>query len=187
MEVIWTTLVLALVSGALTQAKGRSGSGCRLKGTPRPASFSQPGDFVIGGIFSIHSYMTTTEHNYSSRPEAPYCTGSMDIREVRFARTMVFAIKEINNSSELLPGVTLGYQIHDSCSSVPVAVRLAFQLANGIEPIFFPNQSCSKSATVHAVVGASSSTPSIAISRILGPFGIPQVSFSCPVLQCMFW
>ncbi|KAJ8332196.1 hypothetical protein SKAU_G00428040 [Synaphobranchus kaupii] len=127
----------------------------------------------LGGIFTIHSYVITTEHNYTSRPEAPYCTGSLDFREVRFARTMVFAIKEINNSSELLPGVTLGYQIHDSCSSVLVAVRLAFQLANGIELIFFPNQSCSKSATVHAIVGESSSTPSIAISRILGRFGIP--------------
>ncbi|XP_064158433.1 extracellular calcium-sensing receptor-like [Anguilla rostrata] len=89
---------------------------------------------------------------------------------------MVFAIKEINNSSELLPGVTLGYQIHDSCSSVPVAVKVVFQLVNGIEPVFFPNQSCSKSATMHAVVGESSSTPSIAMSRILGTFGIPQVS-----------
>ncbi|KAJ8332191.1 hypothetical protein SKAU_G00427990 [Synaphobranchus kaupii] len=68
----------------------------------------------------------------------------------------------------------------------PVAVKVAFQLANGIEPIFFPNQSCSKSATVHAVVGASSSTPSIAISRILGPFSIPLVSFSCPFLERMF-
>ncbi|XP_061074039.1 extracellular calcium-sensing receptor-like [Conger conger] len=89
---------------------------------------------------------------------------------------MVFAIKEINNSSELLPGVTLGYQIHDICSSVPVALKVAFQLANGIEPFFFQNQSCSKSATVHAVVGESSSTPSIAMSRLLGPLGIPLVS-----------
>ncbi|XP_061073568.1 extracellular calcium-sensing receptor-like [Conger conger] len=89
---------------------------------------------------------------------------------------MVFAIKEINNSSELLPGVTLGYQIHDACSFVPVAMNVAFQLANGIEPVFFPKQSCSKPATVHAVVGESGSTPSAAMSSILGPFGIPQVS-----------
>ncbi|XP_061074173.1 extracellular calcium-sensing receptor-like [Conger conger] len=89
---------------------------------------------------------------------------------------MVFAITEINNSSELLPGVTLGYEIHDSCSFVPVGVKVAFQLTNGVEPVFFPNQSCSKTGTVHAVVGESGSTPSIAISRILGPFGIPQVS-----------
>ncbi|XP_064158388.1 vomeronasal type-2 receptor 1-like [Anguilla rostrata] len=103
---------------------------------------------------------------------------SLNFRNVRFARTMVFSIKEINNSSELLPGVTLGYQIHDSCASVPVAVKVAFQLVNGIEPVFFPNQFCSKSATVHAVVGDSNSTPTIAMSRVLGPFGIPQVSHS---------
>ena len=111
---------------------------------------------------------------------------SLDFREVRFTMTMVFAINEINSNSELLPGVILGYQIHDSCSFVPVAVKVAFQLANGVEPVFFPNQSCSKSGTVHAVVGESGSTPSIGISRILGPFGIPQVNFSCPVLDSMF-
>ncbi|XP_035240675.1 extracellular calcium-sensing receptor-like [Anguilla anguilla] len=165
------------MAGALTQAKGRSGSGCTLQGTPRPASVSEPGDFVIGGVFTIHYKLITAEHNYTSRPKAPQCTGRLDFRQMRFARTMVFAIKEINNSSELLPGVTLGYQIHDSCASVPVAVKVAFQLANGIEPVFFPTQSCSKSATVHAVVGDSGSTPSIAMSRILGPFGIPQVSY----------
>ncbi|XP_036392204.1 extracellular calcium-sensing receptor-like [Megalops cyprinoides] len=120
--------------------------------------------------------MRTTEHNYTSVPEPLQCTGSLDFRELRFACAMVFAIKEINNSSELLPGVTLGYQIHDSCSSVPMAVKIAFQLANDMDPVFFPNESCSKSATVHAVVGESGSTPSIAMSRILGPFGIPQVS-----------
>ncbi|KAJ8332205.1 hypothetical protein SKAU_G00428130 [Synaphobranchus kaupii] len=119
MEVMWTTLVLALVSGALTLAKGRSESSCRLQGTPRPASFSQPGDFVIGGVFSIHFYVITTEHNYTSRPETPHCTGR--------------------------------YLLHQS--GFQVAVKVAFQLANGIEPIFFPNQSCSKSATVNAVVG----------------------------------
>ncbi|XP_064159229.1 extracellular calcium-sensing receptor-like [Anguilla rostrata] len=169
-------MVLALMAGDLTLAKGSSESGCTLQGTPRHASFSEPGDFVIGGFFNIHYNVITTDNNYTSRPKAPHCTGSLDFREVRFARTMVFAIKEINNSSELLPGVTLGYQIHDSCASVPVAVKVVFQLVNGIEPVFFPNQSCSESTTVHAVVGDSSSTSSIAMSRILGPFGIPQVS-----------
>ncbi|XP_035240673.1 extracellular calcium-sensing receptor-like isoform X1 [Anguilla anguilla] len=164
------------MAGALTLEKGVSGSGCTLLGTARPASLSQPGDFVIGGVFTIHYNFISTEHNYTSQPKAPHCTGRLDFRQMRFARTMVFAIKEINNSSELLPGVTLGYQIHDSCASVPVAVKVAFQLANGIEPVFFPNQFCSKSAIVHAVVGDSSSTPSIAMSRIFGPFGIPQVS-----------
>ena len=55
---------------------------------------------------------------------------SMDTRELRFARAMTFAIDEINSSSDLLPGVALGYKIYDSCSSAPMAVQVAFQFTN---------------------------------------------------------
>ncbi|KAM3875407.1 extracellular calcium-sensing receptor-like [Diretmus argenteus] len=120
--------------------------------------------------------MHTVKHNYTSIPEALRCTGSVDSREVRFSRAMMFAIEEINNSTELLPGVRLGYRIHDSCASVPVAVQAAFQLTNGVQPAFDTGETCSQSGTVTAVVGESGSTPSISTSRIIGPFDIPQVS-----------
>uniref|UniRef100_A0A674BVE5 Extracellular calcium-sensing receptor-like n=1 Tax=Salmo trutta TaxID=8032 RepID=A0A674BVE5_SALTR len=67
---------------------------------------------------------------------------------LRFSRAMIFAVEEINNSSYLLPGVTLGYQVHDSCNSVPMAVKVAFQLANGLDPMFDTGEQCSGSATV---------------------------------------
>ncbi|XP_053478296.1 extracellular calcium-sensing receptor-like [Ictalurus furcatus] len=102
----------------------------------------------------------------------------MDFRELRFARAMEFTIHEINNRTDLLPGITLGYQIHDSCSTVPMAIKVAFQLANGLEPVFNYTDLCSKSAdaAVTAVIGDSASTQSISIARVLGLFGIPQVS-----------
>ncbi|TDH14810.1 hypothetical protein EPR50_G00024790 [Perca flavescens] len=89
---------------------------------------------------------------------------------------MIFAIEEINNSTELLPGIKLGYQIYDSCASVPVAVHVAFQLSNGLDPVFYTGDNCSQSGMVKAVVGETGSTPSISMSRIIGPFNIPQVS-----------
>ncbi|KAM4566693.1 extracellular calcium-sensing receptor-like [Odontesthes bonariensis] len=109
-------------------------------------------------------------------PEPPQCTGSIDARELRFSRAMIFAIEEINNSTELLPGIRLGYQIHDSCGSVPVAVHVAFQLLNGQDPAFHPGENCSRSGMVMGVVGDSGSTPSISMSRIIGSYNIPQVS-----------
>ncbi|XP_049929057.1 extracellular calcium-sensing receptor-like [Epinephelus moara] len=109
-------------------------------------------------------------------PEPLRCTGSIVSRELRFSRAMVFAIKEINNSTELLPGIKLGYQIFDSCASVPVAVHVAFQLSSGPDPVFYTGDNCSQSGMVMAVVGESGSTPSISISRIVGSFNIPQVS-----------
>ena len=100
----------------------------------------------------------------------------IESRELRFSRAMVFAIEEINNSTELLPGIKLGYQIHDSCASVPLTMLVAFQLSNGLEPVFYTGNNCSQSGVVMAIVGESGSTPSISMARIIGSFNIPQVN-----------
>uniref|UniRef100_A0A3Q3GHK5 Extracellular calcium-sensing receptor-like n=1 Tax=Labrus bergylta TaxID=56723 RepID=A0A3Q3GHK5_9LABR len=149
---------------------------CQLQGVTRPPAFSMDGDYIIGGVFSIHYYMHTVKHNYTSLPEPLRCTGSLDSRELRFSRAMVFAIEEINNSTELLPGIKLGYQIHDSCASVPVAVHVAFQLANGLDQVFNTSEKCSQSGMAMAIIGESGSTPSISMSRVISSFAIPQVS-----------
>nr|XP_046245282.1 extracellular calcium-sensing receptor-like [Scatophagus argus] len=134
------------------------------------------GDYVIGGVFSIHRYKQTTENNYTTMPEPLRCPGSIEARELRFSRAMIFAIEEINNSSELLPGIKLGYQIHDSCDAVPLALQEAFELLNGLDPVFYTGDACSQLGAVKAIVGESSSTPSISMSRIMGAFDIPLVS-----------
>ncbi|MED6278597.1 hypothetical protein CHARACLAT_025579 [Characodon lateralis] len=89
---------------------------------------------------------------------------------------MIFAIEEINNSTKLLPGVRLGYQIFDTCASVLVATQVASQLSNGQDPVFYKVNNCSKSGVVMAAVGDSGSTPSISILRMIGSFKIPLVS-----------
>ncbi|XP_067364449.1 extracellular calcium-sensing receptor-like [Channa argus] len=134
------------------------------------------GDYIIGGAFFIHYNMQALEHNYTTMPEPLRCTGRIDSRELRFSRAMIFAIEEINNSSKLLPGIRLGFQIHDSCAAVPMAVKVAFQLTNGLDPVFYTGDNCSQSGMVMAIVGDSGSTPSISMSRIIGRFNIPQVS-----------
>uniref|UniRef100_A0A8C7VPK6 G-protein coupled receptors family 3 profile domain-containing protein n=1 Tax=Oncorhynchus mykiss TaxID=8022 RepID=A0A8C7VPK6_ONCMY len=172
LPIVLVLLYLAVVAGGLALLASASVSAselesvrCRLQGTPRPPAFSQDGDFVIGGFMICQEVLTDLSSIYR-----------MDSRELRFSRAMVFAVEEINNSSDLLPGITLGYQVHDSCSSVPMAVKVAFQLANGLDPMFDTGEQCSGSTTVTAIVGESASTPTISMLRIIGPFGIPQVS-----------
>ncbi|XP_076850890.1 vomeronasal type-2 receptor 1-like isoform X2 [Brachyhypopomus gauderio] len=93
---------------------------------------------------------------------------------------MEFTIREINNRTDLLPDITLGYQIYDSCSDVQMAIKVALQCENGLDPVFNDTSSCFKfaAATVPAVVGDSTSSGSVSVARMLGPFGIPQVSHS---------
>ncbi|KAM3616516.1 uncharacterized protein V6R79_019232 [Siganus canaliculatus] len=150
---------------------------CKLQGTTRQPAFSMDGDYVIGGVFSVHTYMQALRHDYTTMPEPLRCTGSIESRELRFSRAMIFAIEEINNSTELLSGIKLGYEIHDSCASVPLTMHAAFQLSNGRDPVFYTDANCSQSGKVMAVVGESGSTPSISMSRIIGSFDIPQVSY----------
>uniref|UniRef100_A0A8C1K3T5 Extracellular calcium-sensing receptor-like n=1 Tax=Cyprinus carpio TaxID=7962 RepID=A0A8C1K3T5_CYPCA len=90
----------------------------------------QDGDIVIGGLFPMHYTAPETDHNYSERPQHQECSG-FDFRAFRWAQTMVFAIEEINIDSSLLPGVTLGYRILDSCDHVHTSLRSTLFLVNG--------------------------------------------------------
>ncbi|XP_013881959.1 extracellular calcium-sensing receptor, partial [Austrofundulus limnaeus] len=154
---------------------------CNLQGSTRLPASSEDGDIVIGGVFSIHPKLDTVIYNYTTKPEPPRCTGSLYSRGLRFSQAMIFAIEEINNSTELLPGIKLGYQIYDSCVAVSLAVHAAFQLLNGQDHIFYKDKNCSQSGMVMAVIGNSGSTLSISISHIIGPFNVPLVS---PLATC---
>ncbi|XP_069004367.1 extracellular calcium-sensing receptor-like [Embiotoca jacksoni] len=88
---------------------------------------------------------------------------------------MLFAIEEINNSTDLLPGISLGYKIYDSCGSIARSVRVALALANGNEIVSAPSEAtCTRQ--VHAIIGVTSSSPCMAIATVIGPFQMPLIS-----------
>uniref|UniRef100_UPI00398EAF84 taste receptor type 1 member 1-like n=1 Tax=Pristiophorus japonicus TaxID=55135 RepID=UPI00398EAF84 len=93
-------------------------------------------------------------------------------------QAMRFAVEEINNSSELLPNVTLGYHIFDNCvSSINIQAALDFVLGNsrwGAKPCH-GLRSCRPG--VSAVLGPWGSDSAAAIASILHLFHIPQISY----------
>ena len=103
-------------------------------------------------------------------------TSSLHFRGFQFAQAMLFAIEEINNSTDLLPGISLGYMIYDACGSIARGVSIALALANGNEVTFAPSEAqCTRPAQVQAIMGETSSSPCMAISTVIGPFHIPLV------------
>ncbi|XP_036392015.1 extracellular calcium-sensing receptor-like [Megalops cyprinoides] len=88
---------------------------------------------------------------------------------------MIFAIEEINNRTDILPGVSLGYKIYDTCASTTISIRSAMALMNGYEEML-TDTSCSIPAAVQAVIGESGSTNTIAIAASVGLFQIPVIS-----------
>ncbi|XP_041118663.1 extracellular calcium-sensing receptor-like [Polyodon spathula] len=165
-------LLLAVVLTALlTEAENPV---CRLQGRPELPLFSKDGDIIIGGIFSFHDNLVNAKPAFSAMPQPLKCK-NLNFREFQFAQTMIFAIEEINNSSELLPGVSLGYKLYDGCSSIPLAIQAAMAFMNGQEERTDLN--CTKESTVAAFIGPSGSSPSIGVATTLRPFQIPMISY----------
>lgn len=50
---------------------------CTLQSTHRLPAFSIDGDFVIGGVFSLHYKLYTVIHQYTSKPEPLKCAGRL--------------------------------------------------------------------------------------------------------------
>ncbi|XP_040197727.1 extracellular calcium-sensing receptor-like [Rana temporaria] len=89
---------------------------------------------------------------------------------------MIYAIEEINKNPDLLPNITLGYQIFDTCPILRRAVEgTLWMLSGGKESI--PNYRCEQTGTFAGIVGDSASTRSIQMAHILGLYKYPQISY----------
>ncbi|XP_029435605.1 extracellular calcium-sensing receptor-like [Rhinatrema bivittatum] len=97
---------------------------------------------------------------------------------------MVFTIKEINQDQVLLPNISLGFLIYDTCSSLRRALECTARIVNGQnKPIL--NYQCPSWSPLAAVIGESQSTSSISMARLLGLYRYPQISYfaSTPLLN----
>ncbi|KAK3548755.1 hypothetical protein QTP70_020328 [Hemibagrus guttatus] len=146
---------------------------CSIQGLANPPQLSKDGDILIGGIFSFHNKWEQPARTFTTGPKKGECV-SLNFREFQSAQTMEFAIEEINNRTDILPGINLGYKIYDACGSVEMTTRAALSLVNG-NGENTTSVNCSKPDTVQAIIGQTSSTPTIAISTTVGPLHIPVI------------
>ncbi|XP_043072485.1 extracellular calcium-sensing receptor-like [Puntigrus tetrazona] len=164
-------LLLLILYGVFMPASSQV---CSLLGQPAFPSLSAERDINIGAIFSIHRNALLKIHSYTSKPDPTTCA-SLNLREFKFAQTLIFAIEEINNNTQLLPGISLGYKIYDSCRSFTQTILSGMALMNGYEDNL-SDTSCSRPPAVHAIVGDSASSSTIGLASVVGPFSIPVIS-----------
>ncbi len=98
----------------------------------------------------------------------------MNIKDLRLAQTMIFAIEEINKSKSLLPNISVGYQIYDTCGSILSSMSATMALMNGLE--FATGDRCIGQPPIHAIIGETESSNTVILSRTTEPFKIPVVS-----------
>ncbi|KAK9958604.1 hypothetical protein ABG768_010715 [Culter alburnus] len=136
-------------------------------------SIFKAGDIMIGGIFPIFNKQENVIASFERKMQRVNCTG-FDLRAFRWTQVMMFAIDEINQDEGLLPNISLGYKIMDSCASPTNVLRASFTLVS--------EQKEEKSTTqchlpLTALVAESGSSQSLAVAGTLGPFKVPMVSY----------
>ncbi|XP_072006378.1 extracellular calcium-sensing receptor-like [Engystomops pustulosus] len=92
---------------------------------------------------------------------------------------MVYAIEEINADETLLPNITLGFQLFDTCAHMSRALWETFIYLTG-EGIAIPNYQCIEKTPL-AIIGDPLSLLSIAMATILGVYRFPQVSYAASI------
>uniref|UniRef100_A0A8C6XTN4 Receptor ligand binding region domain-containing protein n=1 Tax=Naja naja TaxID=35670 RepID=A0A8C6XTN4_NAJNA len=89
---------------------------------------------------------------------------------------LVFAIKEINGNPNILPNVTLGFQIYDSYFNERMTNQATLGLLS-IQNRFVPNYRCNMQKNLMAVIGGLDFDTSLHMSSILMIYNMPQISY----------
>ncbi|XP_033943799.1 taste receptor type 1 member 1-like [Pseudochaenichthys georgianus] len=141
------------------------------------SEFQLEGDFLLGGLCDIHY----SDPVYHDRPEAMDCSSHpFLLPSYRRFQVMRFAVDEINNSTNLLPNVSLGYEIFDHCSSTqsfPDVVKL-LSVNNLVQPWDEPHNNLSR---ILGVVGPYRSTQVLSVAPLFMKDLIPMVSYAATV------
>ncbi|KAM5146543.1 vomeronasal type-2 receptor 26-like [Mantella aurantiaca] len=134
------------------------------------------GDVLIGGLFDIHMYYKTEAFNYSSPPHRQTRKISMLLEDFYNFLSLVFAVDEINRNPNILPNVTLGYNVYDSYVDLFRTIQGAVLIYSG-NTKQYPNYNCDQYEVLAAVIEGMSSSFSIQYANIFGIYKYPQISF----------
>ncbi|KAL2091202.1 hypothetical protein ACEWY4_013465 [Coilia grayii] len=134
------------------------------------------GDITLGGLFPVHS----------KGPAGVTCGDIKKEKGIHRLEAMLYALDQINSDPDLLPNITLGARILDTCSRDTYALEQSLQFVQALIQRDSSDVRCSngeapiipKPEQVVGVIGASGSSVSIMVANVLRLFDIPQISYA---------
>ncbi|RVE73021.1 hypothetical protein OJAV_G00044910 [Oryzias javanicus] len=165
-QILLLLLLLLLLHGPLkaTQAARPKGPGQTLN------SIRIDGDISLGGLFPVHA------RGHDGKP----CGELKKEKGIHRLEAMLFALDRINNDNNLLPNITLGARILDTCSRDTHALEQSLTFVQALIEKDGTDVKChgggapiiTKPERVVGVIGASSSSVSIMVANILRLFKV---------------
>ncbi|XP_033628835.1 metabotropic glutamate receptor 4-like [Asterias rubens] len=129
--------------------------------------YRQPGDLILGGMFTI-ARRSPSSCNFT---DEEISLGML------LPEAMAFAIQSVNARDDLLPNITLGFEIWDSGWVEDIAVGVALSFVSD-SPLGV-SQACERGVNrskVVGIVGPESSAKTVLVSKITQPYQLPIVS-----------
>ncbi|KAM3920252.1 vomeronasal type-2 receptor 26-like [Leptodactylus fuscus] len=124
---------------------------------------------MIGGVVSVFSFT-----DYKKPPADLLCFNPL-IYHYKNLLALFYAVDEINKYPWILPNMTLGYHIYDSCADPRKAVKSIIQILSG-PGYAVPNYSCTKNKVV-GFIGDHFSSTTFPIAQLLGIYPYTQISY----------
>ncbi|XP_058036483.1 extracellular calcium-sensing receptor-like [Ahaetulla prasina] len=143
---------------------------------PIPHEWYQPGDLIVGGMVSqiIHSFF---EIEFKEHPSLiPYDLPLVITKFYQHALALAFAVKEINEDSQILPNVTLGFHLYDSYNNPRMTYCTTLDLLFKSKE-FVPNYKCDSQKNLMAVIGGLGPDTSSFMAETINVYKIPQLTY----------
>ncbi|XP_029139021.1 vomeronasal type-2 receptor 26-like [Protobothrops mucrosquamatus] len=141
-----------------------------------PHEWYQRGDFIIG-VMASHMGYHLYEIKFSENPSIKrYEIPTIITNFHQHVLALAFAVKKINEDSQMLPNVTLGFHIYDSYHNPRMTYRTTLDLLFKSQE-FVPNYKCDSQKNLMAIIGGLDFVTSSHIAEITRFFKIPQLTY----------
>ncbi|XP_062992922.1 vomeronasal type-2 receptor 26-like [Elgaria multicarinata webbii] len=150
---------------------------CRVtKPNPPLHKYHQSGDLIIGGITS-YGLLVSSPIAFTEEPHQALSEELMVVpKHYQHILAFTFAVKEINETPQILPNITLGFQIYDSYDNARRTYHATMLLLTTLENVV-PNYVCDIQNRLTAVIGGLDSEISLYVANILDTYKIPQLIY----------
>ncbi|XP_030042337.1 extracellular calcium-sensing receptor-like [Microcaecilia unicolor] len=133
-------------------------------------------DLILGGITATSNRLLNKPLSFTNINTAETCSVEESNQYLRHILIFQFAIEEINQNAEILPNITLGFHVIDSCSDASFSLCGVLIILSGKEEIV-PGYTCYPKSHVAGFIERLPSLASHAVLRLTGIYRYPQITY----------